>query len=77
MKKFIAPQSPEFNAVWDAIASVLEVPDSVKSLTLYLSLEDIVTMDITYYPKFIGELPKPSPEPSPKPEGPDNIGDII
>ena len=73
MKKFIAPQSPELNAVWAAIASVLEVPEGVKSLTLYLSHEDIVTMDVTYYPKFIGELPKPSP----KPEGPDNIGDII
>ncbi len=58
MKKFTAPQSPEFNAVWAAITSVLEVPEGVKSLTLYLSLEDAVTMDITYYPKFIGEQVK-------------------
>ena len=62
MKKFIAPQSPEFNAVWDAITAVLEVPAGVKSLTLYLSHEDIVTMDITYYPKFIGELPENEPD---------------
>ena len=62
MKKFIPPRSPEFNAVWDAITAVLEVPAGVKSLTLYLSQEDIVTMDITYYPKFIGELPENEPD---------------
>ena len=62
MKKFIPPRSPEFNAVWDAITAVLEVPAGVKSLTLYLSLEDAVTMDITYYPKFIGELPENEPD---------------
>ena len=58
MKKFTAPQSPEFNAVWAAITSVLEVPEGVKSLTLHLSHDDIMTMDLTYYPKFIGELPE-------------------
>ena len=73
MKKFVIPRSPEFNAVWAALTSVLEVPEGVKSLTLHLSHDDFVTMDLTYYPKFRGELP----EPSPKPEGPDNIGDII
>lgn len=62
MKKIITPNSPEFNAVWDAITAVLEVPAGVKSLTLYLSHEDIVTMDITYYPKFIGELPENEPD---------------
>lgn len=56
MKKIITPNSPEFGVVWDAITSVLEVPEGVKSLTLHLSREDIVTLDLTYYPKFIGEL---------------------
>lgn len=62
MKKYLVPRSPEFNAVWDAITAVLEVPAEVKSLTLYLSQEDIVTIDITYYPKFIGELPENEPD---------------
>ena len=62
MKKFISPKSPEFNAVWAALTSVLEVPEGVKSLTLHLSREDIVTMDLTYYPKFIGELPENEPD---------------
>ena len=62
MKKYLVPKSPEFNAVWDAITAVLEVPAGVKSLTLYLSHEDIVTIDLTYYPKFIGELPENEPD---------------
>jgi hypothetical protein len=62
MKKFITPRSPEFNAVWDALTSVLEVPEGVTSLTLHLSHEDIVTLDLTYFPKFIGELPENEPD---------------
>ena len=62
MKKFITPRSPEFNAVWAALTSVLEVPEGVKSLTLHLSHDAFVTMDLTYYPKFIGELPENEPD---------------
>lgn len=58
MKKFVIPRSPEFNAVWAALTSVLEVPEGVKSLTLHLSHDAFVTMDLTYCPKFIGELPE-------------------
>lgn len=49
--------------VLDAIRQVIELPDHIKSLTLEMSTDELVTVECTYYPKLLLEH---------KPEGPPN-----
>ncbi len=55
-RKFVSTNSKGGRLVMESLRKFIEIPDGVKSLTLHINTNSVIEAEITYYPKFIGEL---------------------
>lgn len=55
-RKFITASSKEGKLLFESLRKLIEIPEGVCDLTLHIGANELVKVEITYYPKFIGEL---------------------
>lgn len=58
-RKFITASSKDGKLLFESLRKLIEIPEGVRNLTLHIGIDEVVKVvkvEITYYPKFIGEL---------------------
>lgn len=55
-RKFVSTNAKEGRLVMESLKKLIEIPEGVKSLTLHINTNSVIEAEITYYPKFVGEL---------------------